>query len=454
MKIKNRLALYYTLLSSGTLLLIMMVMYLLFMGIFRADFYNRLNDRAKLAAQLYLEADEISMDSLDHVRERMIERLPDEVIRIYNAHNMASFIKDRQQYWGSTIIEQVRKEKYASFSEGSRQTIGIYYPDNQGNFVILASAYDMQGHSRLKMILETLVIIFMAVIGGFFFIGRWFAKRSLSPIDQLISQIRRITASNLHLRLDKGNNADEIGILAGSFNQLLEHLQNSFELQQTFIASASHELRTPVTSIIGEIEVSLQKDRDTDSYRTSMLSLLADAERLTTTISSLMELAQTDMSYTQGRREPLRIDELIWELQEHWEGVSLSGVLTVQISSLPDDQQRLVIPADRTLMTLALNNIIANAFKFSGNGPVILKLAADTQSLVINIIDQGIGIPLADIDKIFKPFFRSQKGRVYQGSGVGLYIANKIIQLYHGKIQVESKEGQGTTFTIVFGPIF
>src|SRR5471030_2426177 len=145
MKIKNRLAISFTLLSSGLLLMVMVVMFLAFIDFFSTDFYGHLKDRAKVAAQLYLEADEISSDSLNHVQGRMLERLPEEVVRIYNAHNAASFIRDQDQYWGDKVIERVRQQKNISFKEGDRQVVGIYYPDNQGNFVILVSAYDASG---------------------------------------------------------------------------------------------------------------------------------------------------------------------------------------------------------------------------------------------------------------------------------------------------------------------
>jgi len=454
MKIKNRLALNFTLLSSAMLLVIMASMYLAFADFFRTDFYGHLKDRAKVAAQLYLEADEISSDSLNHVRERMLEQLPNEVIRVYNANNIASFIKDKEQYWSFNTIEEVRAKKYISFREGERQTIGIYYHDNQGNFVILASAYDQQAKVRLSGIIRIMIIILIVVNSVLFFIGRWFAKRSLMPIDGLIKQMKQINASSLHVRVDEGKGKDEISALALNFNRLLSHLQNSFELQQTFVANASHELRTPVTSIIGEVEVALNKQRSIVDYEQLLNSVLNDAGRLSDTISSLMELAQTDMEYTRAKLEPIQIDEQIWELQHHWAMSAGHPQLQVQIDHLPDDQQALFINANLTLLKIAFNNIIGNAFKFSHNQPVICRLNADDQSIVITIIDKGVGIPADDQEKIFTPFYRSANGRVFDGNGVGLYVAFKIIQLFNGTINIQSAVGQGTTFTISFVPIF
>jgi signal transduction histidine kinase len=452
MKIKDRLAIYFTLLSSGMLLMVMITMYMAFANFLSTDFYSHLKERAQVAAQLYLEADEISSDSLNHVQERRMEALPGEVVRIYDAQNLASFIKDKQQYWSVKVIEEVRQKKNISFREGINQTVGIYYHDNQGNFVILASASDIQGRRRLSGLLRIMVVIFIMVNSALFFIGRWFAQRSLLPIDGLIGQMKQINSNNLHLRAEEGNGKDEISALALNFNRLLEHLQNSFELQQTFVANASHELRTRVTSIIGEVEVAQQKKRNPAEYEVLLNSVLTEAERLSETISGLMELAQTDMEYTRARLDLVQVDELLWEIQQHWMQAPGKQQLIVVIDHLPDDQRGLIINANKTLLKIALNNIIGNAFKFSLNLPVTCRLFADGMSIVITIQDQGIGIPQADIEKIYTPFYRGANGRVFNGNGIGLYITYKIIYLFHGSIAVTSEVDKGTAFAISFMP--
>ncbi len=454
MKIKNRLAISFTLLSSGLLLIVMVVMYLSFANFFTTDFYEHLKDRANDAAQVYLKADEISSDSLYRVQKHMMTHLTDEVIRVYNAHNRAAFIKDKEQYWSSSTIERVRKQKYISFKEGQMQTVGIFYHDNQGDFVILVSAYDASAHRRLAGMIRIMIIIFILVNSVLFFIGRWYAQRSLLPIAALIQQMKQITANKLHLRAAEGNGKDEISELALNFNRLLEHLQNSFELQQTFVANASHELRTPLTSIIGEVEVALHKDRSVDDYRQLLQSVLKDTARLGETISTLMELAQTDMEYTRARLELVLVDELIWELQRYWASGPYKLNLQVQIDHLPEDQQALIINANKTLLTIALNNIIGNAFKFSNYKPVTCSLFANEHSITITIRDQGIGIPESDQEKIYSPFFRSANGRLFHGNGIGLYVAYKIIYLFNGSIQLNSVVNEGTSFIIRFTPAF
>jgi len=450
MKIKNRLSLYFTAISAIVLLIVQSVICIIFSSLLKSQFYDHLTYRANVAAQLYLEADEISPDSLSHVRERYLQPIPHEVIRFYDDKNAASFIKDRNQFWSGPIIDAVRKRRHMEFAEGERQTVGIYYNDNQGNFVILVSAVDEQGNKRFTDLIESMVILLISVTSGLFITSRWFAEKSLQPIDRVIDQMRQVRAGNLSMRVDEGNGKDEISALAHNFNQLLEHLENAFELQQTFVINASHELRTPITTIIGEIEITLHKLRSNAEYEQVLHSVLTDAERLNETITSLLELAHVDMNYTQPALKPVAIDELIWELSDYWTARVGKGLFSVNILHLPDDHEQLLLNANKSLLTIAFNNIIGNAFKFSGNKPVQCGLHADKKGISVSITDHGIGIMPDELNKIFQSFYRGTNVKAFQGNGVGLYVTGKIISLFNGTITVDSVPGESTTVTIKF----
>ena len=450
MKIKNRLSLYFTAVSAFVLLIVQIVICITFNSLVKSNFYDNLRYRAYVAAQLYLEADEISADSLSHVRERYLQPLTHEVVRLYDDKNAATFIKDKNQFWTSPVINAVRVHKQMQFTEGTRQTVGIYYYDNQGNFVILVSAIDNQGNKRLRDLIVSMAILLISVTAGLFIISRWFAQKALEPIGKVIKQMRRVRAGNLSLRVDEGNGKDEISALAHNFNQLLEHLENAFELQQTFVINASHELRTPITSIIGEIEISLNRLRTNAEYEQVLQSVLTDAERLNETITSLLELARVDMNYTQPAFKPVPIDELIWELNDYWTEKAGRGLFHVNILHLPQEHEKLQVLANKPLLTIALNNIIGNAFKFSENKRVQCDLYADEKCIIIKITDLGIGIMPGELDKIFDSFYRGTNVKEFHGNGIGLYVTNKIINLFNGTITGNSSPGSSTTVTIQF----
>ncbi|MFD0793049.1 ATP-binding protein [Mucilaginibacter litoreus] len=450
MKIKTRLSLYFTLISSGSLLLVLVALYIAVYSFFTADFYNRLTDRTNLASKLYLKADELAADSMLKIQREYLERLSGEVVRIYDQNNLSAFKMDHNIYWTKDIINQVRKDGHIAYEEGKRKVVGRYYHDNQGDFVILASAIDVSSKRRMIILAKIASVLFVVFGIILFFAGRKFAQRALSPVDSIISQIRSIRSSNLHLRVKQVRNRDEIAELIDNFNALLAHLQNAFELQQTFVANASHELRTPLTSIMGEVEVALDKPRDADEYKRILASIAHDGARLQETITSLMELAQIDLNYTQAKLSAVRVDELIWELEEQWTQRKGPGKLKLQLAELPADEELLTILAHKQLLFMALNNLIDNAFKYSYNKPVTLGFEATGSGIRISVTDEGAGIAPEFRERIFQPFFRINKDKSTAGSGIGLYITSKIIELFKGSIKVTSGGGAGAVFTVEF----
>lgn len=450
MKIKDRLSLYFTLVGSGILLVVMVSLYISVYTIVRKDFYRHLYDRANVAAQLYLKADEISPDSLAKVRTRYMRNLHGEVTRFYDDKNDAAFIRDDEQYWNYKVIEAVRKQNYLEYSSKKAQIVGIYVKDNQGNFVILVSAVDDTGRRQLASIREVMTIVFLIVAATLFLVSRWLAQGTLSPIKNVVRQMKLIKATNLHLRVDEGKGKDEISELASNFNRLLEHLEDAFSLQRTYVANASHELRTPITTIIGETELALQRQLTPDENRRILQLILEESERLRDTITGLMELAQVDMDFTIAHQSPVRIDELLWELQDHWAGKIRPGALELNIEHMPENETMLTIPANHQLLFIALNNLIGNAFKFSNQQTVTCNFYADEKLIQMQIIDSGIGIPAQDIGQIFNSFYRANNSRNFTGSGIGLYVTKKIIQLFNGTLSAQSQEGQGTCITVKF----
>jgi len=451
MKIKDRLALYFTLVSTLTLLCVLTAVYFSFQKVMESEFFERLTDRTMVTAKLYLEADEISSDALNKVRAQYLESLNGEVIRIYNERNNATFIGDDQQFWSSETINNVRNKGLVRFTDGQQQVVGIFYKDNQGDFVILASAIDHGTKLRIQKLLKVMIVVFIIIFLGLLLSGRWIAKRILAPLNVFIDQVKLIKSNNLHFRVEEGTNKDEITLLSQNFNNLMEHLEHSFILQKTFVANASHELRTPVTRMIIGAEIALSKKREKEDYALALQSVLEDAEKLENIITALLNLAQADLEYTSSLTEELRIDELIWQIQAEWNHRKGQNQLKVDMVNLPmTDEAPLLIKAHPTLLQIALDNIISNAFKFSDDQQVTCILEVVPNGINLTISDQGVGISESNQNEIFRPFFSSSGKTEHEGNGMGLYMAHKIITLFHGKITVKSVIGSGTTFFIQF----
>ncbi|MNJ93944.1 Signal transduction histidine-protein kinase ArlS [compost metagenome] len=449
MKIRDRLALYFTLSSTLVMLILLSAIYFTFLKFLEADFFARLTDRTMVTAKLYLEADEISTDSLSNVRNLYLEKLNGEVIRIYNSKNNAAFIGDDQQYWSTSTINKVRNLGKLKFKDGERQVVGIYYKDNQGDFVIIASAVDQSTYYRLDKLRKIMLVIFVLIFISLLLSGRWIAKKILSPLDHFIGEVKQIKSNNLHFRVQEGKNKDEINLLARNFNALMEHLEQAFVLQRTFVANASHELRTPITRMTIAAELALSKEREKQDYQKALNSVLEDAGKMESIITGLVNLAQADLDFASSQLSPVRIDEILWALQKEWKDRS-ALTLQIEMRNLPENETELLVEANPILLHIALNNIVFNAFKFSDNQAVQCMLDLQSSELHLSFTDQGIGIAEAELKEIFKPFYSSAVESGYTGSGMGLYMAHKIITLYKGSITTRSQKGQGTTIKVVF----
>jgi signal transduction histidine kinase len=445
MKIKDRIALYFTLISTSLLFAVLCTVYFTFMKFLEADFFERLTDRTMVTAKLYLEADEISRDALNNVRHKYLQKLNGEVTRIYDNKNRATFIGDSAQYWTNATIDRVRKNGRLKYTDGQRQVVGIYYKDNQGDFVILASADDQGSHNRLDKLLKIMIFSFILISLIVLLLSRWIAKKMLKPLQKFMQEVKQAGSQNMDFRVEEKHNKDEINLIAKSFNHLMEELEQAFILQKTFVANASHELRTPVTRMMMTAELALSKDRDQAAYQKVIISMLEDAEKMEHIITGLLALAKMDLELINSQLVPVRLAHLLSKIQTEWKSQKNLDLKILYEQSFDPKAETL---ANAVLLQIALDNIISNAFKFSNNQPVNILIEATENDFLIQITDNGSGILTEDEENIFKPFYTRAKDQGQQGEGMGLYMAQKIIHLFKGEITSTNTEQGGCTFTV------
>ncbi len=445
MKIKDRIALYFTFISTAMLLAVLCVVYFTFMKFLQADFFERLTDRTMVTAKLYLEADEISRDALSNVRHKYLQKLNGEVIRIYDDKNRATFIGDSAQYWTRATINTVRKKKHLQYKDGERQVVGIYYKDNQGDFVILASATDQGTHNRLEKLLKIMLFTFVFISIIVLLLSRWVAEKMLKPLKRFMEEVKQAGSKNLEFRVEENQTKDEINLIAQSFNHLMTELEQAFILQKTFVANASHELRTPLTRMMMTAELALSKERDIDAYQKVIQSVADDAENMEHIITGLLALARMDLELIESQLSPILMDQLLFKIQAEWkQHKNLDLELVKQATAQPAP----LVSANAVLLKIAIDNVISNAFKFSNNQKVICRLALEADSVLIKIIDQGPGIPLSEREDVFKPFYTRSAEAGQKGEGMGLYISNKIIHLFSGTIEIATEKESDFTISL------
>ena len=284
----------------------------------------------------------------------------------------------------------------------------------------------------------------LAAIGGYVI-----ATRSLRPLDAMARQARRISSESLSKRLPNPNPNDELGRLATVFNETLARLEASFAELQRFTADASHELRSPLTALRAVGEVALRDGNDSVVLRETIGSMLEEAQRLTDLVDALLTLARMDATKADAARKEVNIGSLLDEVRDQFEVLANEKHQTITVSCAGD----IIVQADRTLMYLALVNLVHNAIQ---HGPpdsqISITAMRSGNKIDISVKDNGPGIQREYHDKIFERFFRIDKARsrAHGGTGLGLAIAKQAVERNGGRIILEDNSPCGSVFRIQF----
>ncbi|TAH21922.1 MAG: HAMP domain-containing protein [Cytophagales bacterium] len=451
MNIKNRLTLLFTAIVAVIFTTILTAIYLISVRYSEASFYDRLHERAIIASKIFLEKDQLSKQRLFEFEQRFLETLSHEVLEIYDDNNTPTFIsKSEHLNLSKEELDRIRTLKSVNFQKDNRYIAGLFYQDVQRHFVIVASAIDEVGTAKISKLRLVMIISFLIGLIITYFSGRLFAEKALSPIKEVVEQVRKITDSSLNMRVIAGHRNDEIGKLTLTFNEMLARIQEAFNAQRSFTSHASHELRTPLTAIIGELQMLLSKERTAEQYKEGIDIALKEAKLLKTIIDDLLTFTRTNLHDGETFKEELRIDEILWEIQEELLLRNKTAKLRMTFSQMPENQDLLSILGNRHLLGVALVNVIENAIKYSDNQEVSCTLEYSNFFVKIIVTDKGIGIPLSDLKHITEPFYRASNVRSYNGSGIGLALTQKIIEKHKGAMQIFSVEGKGTTISLVF----
>jgi two-component system heavy metal sensor histidine kinase CusS len=282
--------------------------------------------------------------------------------------------------------------------------------------------------------------------------GYQIARRGIRPIHHITETARRIRSTNLSERIASDGLPAELLTLADTFNRMLDRLEGSFARLSRFSADIAHELRTPVYSLRGEVEVALSKARTPEEYRDVLGSNLEECGRLAHTIDRLLFLARAENPETQIRKEPCAV------------GVELATVCDFYHLPAAEAGVRLTVVADhkvqadldRSLFQRAVGNLVANALAHTpAGGTVTLTATGDDTSTRIEVADSGCGIPPAHLPHVFERLYRVDPTRSSQNGGVGLGLAivRSIIELHGGIVEIASEVGRGTRVTLIFGRV-
>jgi signal transduction histidine kinase len=434
-KIRQRLALRFTLVSALLMGAILIFIFIVTRGFFHRDFVERLTQQSRLEALHFASPDVRDVIPSDSFL------LVDPQTSIFGEDGKLLYSEGNYTIPRSWI-NHLRQHGTFTTDDDDYTTAGSRHNLNGKPYFVFITDSDLLGQHELDILVRVIFVAWIISLVLSYLTGLYFSGNALEPVKHVVNEVNQITKDNLgyRLKLDKDiDSRDEIGELIHTFNQLLNRIESAFIAQKRFVQNASHELKTPLTAIMAEAELALARSRTEDEYKRILEVIIQETERLEKITQGLLTLARLEEGNFKAEAEKLNVNVL------------LEDTLATFRLHHPDrevlkqgEMQPFIIQGNAPLLQLALLNILDNAVKYSTK-KIIIGISYSADKLVIAVQDFGIGIPAAEVSRIRSPLFRASNAKNIGGAGLGLSLVDRIMRVHNGEMEITSKENEGTT---------
>lgn len=439
MRIGQRLALRFTLVSALLTGAILIFIYTVTRGFVHADFIERLTQQS-------------SLEVLHYATPRVREVIPPGSFLLVNpstsifSRDGKLLYKDGDYSIDHTWVNYLKTRESFNAERGSYSTVGRKYTIEGKTYLVFVSDKDLPGQHELDILQKAIAVGWALSLLLSYLAGLYFASDALQPVKRVVSEVNQVTKDNLGYRLRETNSAspDEMDELIHTFNALLDRIESAFVAQKRFLQHASHELKTPLTAIMGEAELALAKERSGAEYKRTLEVVVAEAEKLIDTTHGLLMLARLEEGYFSANMEEVNIQGLI------------NGSIDALKSAYPGRRVEIagaagsvLVTGNRQLLRIVFTNLLDNALKYSKDD-VQVQLTDNAENIEVRIRDYGIGIPASELSKVKSALFRASNTTNIPGAGLGLSLVQRILDIHDVAFDIQSQNGNGTTCTLVF----
>ncbi len=460
--LKTRIAVWYISLSTLILVCLGVALYLIIS-------HSMMNERRALIAQDLAKIPQVAQRFGNRGMERMLdeaqEEIPlkpaDEFVQIFTPDGSyvatSPNLKGRSLPFRPELANSIPSqfEAVSISGDASPALLGATNIALNGQPYVVAIAASLSNVRAIqRRLLVTLLSLIPAAILLSLIGGALLARQAIEPLDRMTTTAQQISAEHLTKRIELQRADVELRSLADSFNQMLDRLDQSFKQIRQFTADASHELRTPVSILMGETELAVNNLLDYEECKAALASRREELQRMARIIDDLLALSQFDFAERTLQSKRLDFTDLVIEVCEQQRNQArVKGVELELIDTVP-----VTIEGDSSRLRQMVRNILDNAIKYTPKGgKVTVELQpSDDGMCVLRVSDTGIGIPESSMPHIFDRFYRVDKARTREegGSGLGLSIVKEIAEAHGGRIGVQSQVGAGTILTVVLKDVF
>ncbi len=449
MNLRNRLTLYSTITFGIVFCLASLLIFIAYYKRAQDNIFNELENTTLLSAIYYLEQDELPQNEHSVIRDQFRTTILSKNVAVINANNVVEFgqLVDDPNITNK-ILDLVRQKETFYFKSNNEFYYGMFYPDNQGDFVVFTKETGTEYASQIKSLLLILGIVLLLGLLAIYILSRYISNVAYMPIKDIVKQVNTVNYSNLEQGIEVPKTDDELEELITTYNKLLARLSESFLIQKNFINYVSHEFKTPLTAISGSLEVFAQKERTPEEYNQVTKEALENVYKIEDILSNLLLLS--GLKNAEHQSHLIRIDELVWDINEALQSKLAEFKTQLHIDIQVADFALLEFKGNETLIHLALYNIIENAIKYSNNNPISILLKSVDGRLNLILTDHGKGIAPDDLTFIKQTFYRGKNVGDIKGSGIGLSLATIIFDQHNIGFDIQSTLQKGTVITLSF----
>lgn len=453
MNFKLRFALLFTSFVAAILLVACTSIYFLYATYREEDYYSRVQSEGNDLYEIYtnLKQQSASVTQDDVLSLHRIELVNEQLFILDSTGATVFYIGGNGQERNKiplVNLNTVKSKNVLRFADSLGNQVVVNYKEAQRQF-LLVMAYDRVGLRKVS----TMRLILAGVFGGSLLLTAimafLFVQQAIKPIVELSNQMQRTNELNLSERIWVRPAKDEINAIARNFNAMLERIRKAFEFRKSFVQHTSHELRTPLAVMLSQTEAALNSNYDVEGYRNVLMSLKEDQQHLIELTNSLLLISQNEQMEFMDEWPYVRIDELLYDTVAYFNKSFPDAKTAIAFETMPEDDAELLVKGNEALLKAAFINLMKNAYLYSDDQAVSIRLITDNQKVRIKFQNKGNQLSPEEAEKMMIPFFRGTNVGKKKGFGLGLAIINRIIQIHKGELAYKALDDNLNNFVVV-----
>jgi len=451
MTLRLRISLFVTILFTVLYAIIASTVIFLFSEFRSEEFQDRLRQKALSTVELLIQLKETDQELIKNLDRQKIDNLFDEKTLVFNKDFklIYSSIYDSLLTWEKQDLLALGKKKEFFRRFNDTEVFGSYYNLKNEPYYILISAKDTAGLRKLQYLIYFFFFSFIIFSMLALFFTRITIDRLLIPLHFFHKKIKSINENNLSERIEINSEKNEIDLLANEFNLMLKRIDDSLKNQLEFTANASHELRTPISRMMAQLENKLLDPNSSNDTKIFLNKILSDTNQISELIHSLLILSKNQKSIS-AQEEMQRLDEIVYTCIDKINQIfpDCKIYFDILLENETDDIKE--IRGNKTMLEIVFMNLIKNAYSYSTNKEVKIQIVQHQQQINCIISNNGHTINEADQKRLFEPFMRGQNSKGINGFGLGLRIVERILNIHHSKIMYQIGQDEYNEFILTF----